>query len=240
MTHPLQPSGPRQQRRHTPKANLSSLYQRALREAFLKLDPRVMIKNPVMFVVWVGTIITALLTINPALFGSVEDTNAALFNGLITAILFFTIVFANFAEAVAEGRGKAQADALRSTKSDTLARRMRPDGSLEQVNSTQLRRGDRIQVIAGDMIPADGEVLSGVASVDESAITGESAPVLKEPGSDVASSVTGGTRILSDELIIQVTADPGKGFIDRMIALVEGAERRKTPTKLPSPCCWRC
>jgi potassium-transporting ATPase ATP-binding subunit len=232
MTHPLQPSGPRQQRRHTPKANLSSLYQRALREAFLKLDPRGMIKNPVMFVVWVGTIITALLTINPALFGSVEDTNAALFNGLITAILFFTIVFANFAEAVAEGRGKAQADALRSTKSDTLARRMRPDGSLEQVNSTQLRRGDRIQVIAGDMIPADGEVLSGVASVDESAITGESAPVLKEPGSDVASSVTGGTRILSDELIIQVTADPGKGFIDRMIALVEGAERRKTPNEI--------
>jgi potassium-transporting ATPase ATP-binding subunit len=232
MTHPLQPSGPRQQRRHTPKANLSSLYQRALREAFLKLDPRGMIKNPVMFVVWVGTIITALLTINPALFGSVEDTNAALFNGLITAILFFTIVFANFAEAVAEGRGKAQADALRSTKSDTLACRMRPDGSLEQVNSTQLRRGDRIQVIAGDMIPADGEVLSGVASVDESAITGESAPVLKEPGSDVASSVTGGTRILSDELIIQVTADPGKGFIDRMIALVEGAERRKTPNEI--------
>jgi K+-transporting ATPase ATPase B chain len=191
-----------------------------------------MIKNPVMFVVWVGTIITALLTINPALFGSVADNNAALFNGLITAILFFTIVFANFAEAVAEGRGKAQADALRSTKSDTLARRLRPDGSLEPVNSTQLRRGDRIQVIAGDIIPADGEVLSGVASVDESAITGESAPVLKEPGSDVASSVTGGTRILSDELIIQVTADPGKGFIDRMIALVEGADRSKTPNEI--------
>lgn len=232
MTPTLQPSGPLHQRRHTPKANLSSLYQRALREAFLKLNPRVMIKNPVMFVVWVGTIITALLTINPALFGSVADNNAALFNGLITAILFFTIVFANFAEAVAEGRGKAQADALRSTKSDTLARRLRPDGSLEPVNSTQLRRGDRIQVIAGDIIPADGEVLSGVASVDESAITGESAPVLKEPGSDVASSVTGGTRILSDELIIQVTADPGKGFIDRMIALVEGADRSKTPNEI--------
>ena len=146
--------------------------------------------------------------------------------------MFFTVVFANLAEAVAEGRGKAQADALRATKSDTSARKLLSDGSVQEVSSTALRKGDLVKVIAGDTIPADGEVTSGVASVDESAITGESAPVLKEPGSDVASSVTGGTRILSDELTIRVTADPGKGFIDRMIALVEGAERKKTPNEI--------
>lgn len=185
-----------------------------------------------MFVVWVGTIITFLLTIDPSLFGPVRGENQRLFNGLVTAILFFTILFANLAEAVAEGRGKAQADSLRSTKSDTTARRLLANDSTEDVSSTALRKGDRIKVIAGDIIPADGEVLSGVASVDESAITGESAPVLKEPGSDVASSVTGGTRILSDELILRVTADPGQGFLDRMIALVEGAERSKTPNEI--------
>lgn len=232
-TLPLkQPGGPRQNRKHTPKANMADLYQRAFVDAFRKLSPRVMIKNPVMFVVWVGTLITALLTINPNLFGPDTGDGAALYNGLITLILLFTLLFANFAEAVAEGRGKAQADALRSTKADTVARRLRSDGSIEEVNSTSLKRGDRIQVVAGDMIPADGEVIEGVASVDESAITGESAPVLKEPGSDVASSVTGGTRIISDELVLQVTSDPGKGFIDRMIALVEGAERSKTPNEI--------
>jgi K+-transporting ATPase ATPase B chain len=232
-TLPLkQPGGPRQQRKHTPKANMADLYQRAFVDAFRKLNPRVMIKNPVMFVVWVGTLIAALLTVNPNLFGPDPDGGSALYNGLITLILLFTLLFANFAEAVAEGRGKAQADALRSTKADTVARRLRSDGAIEEVSSTSLRRGDRIKVVAGDMIPADGEVLEGVASVDESAITGESALVLKEPGSDVASSVTGGTRIISDELILQVTADPGKGFIDRMIALVEGAERTKTPNEI--------
>lgn len=232
-TLPLkQPGGPRQQRQHTPKAKMTDLYQRALVEAFRKLDPRVMVKNPVMFVVWVGTVITAVLTVNPTLFGPTDGDGAAVYNGLITLILFLTVLFANFAEAVAEGRGKAQADALRSTRSDTTARRLQADGSVEEVNSTSLKRGDRIKVIAGDMIPADGEVIEGVASVDESAITGESAPVLKEPGSDVASSVTGGTRIISDELILQVTSDPGKGFIDRMIALVEGAERSKTPNEI--------
>jgi len=227
-----QPSGPRSQRRHTPKVNMQGLYQRAVKAAFVKLNPRVMLKNPVMFVVWVGTIVTALMTIDPDLFGPVEGQNLRLFNGLITLILFFTLVFANFAEAVAEGRGKAQADALRATKSDTTALKLLPDGSTQEVSSTTLRQGDRVKVIAGDIIPADGEVIAGVASVDESAITGESAPVLKEPGSDVASSVTGGTRILSDELTIQVTSDPGKGFIDRMIALVEGAERTKTPNEI--------
>jgi len=227
-----QPSGPRSGRKHTTKVNTKGLYQRAVREAFVKLSPRVMVKNPVMFVVWVGTIVTALMTIDPNLFGPVAGKNLRLFNGLITLILFFTVVFANFAEAVAEGRGKAQADALRATKSDTTARKLLPDGSVQEVSSTTLRRGDLVKVIAGDVIPADGEVVAGLASVDESAITGESAPVLKEPGSDVASSVTGGTRILSDELNIRVTSDPGKGFIDRMIALVEGAERTKTPNEI--------
>lgn len=230
------PGGPRESRRHTPKVNTKGLYQRAVKEAFLKLNPRIAIRNPVMFIVWVGTIITALVTINPSLFGPIPDNPKGLpvwaFNGLITLILFFTVVFANFAEAIAEGRGKAQADALRSTKSETVARKLLPDGSIQEIPSTSLKKGDLVQVIGGDMIPADGEVIAGVASVDESAITGESAPVLKEPGSDVASSVTGGTRIISDELTIKVTADPGKGFIDRMIALVEGAERSKTPNEI--------
>jgi K+-transporting ATPase ATPase B chain len=226
------PQGPRESRRHTPKVDTKGIYQRAIRDSFVKLDPRVQVRNPVMFVVWIGTIITALLTINPDLFGKVTGDNLRLFNGLITVILFLTLVFANFAEAVAEGRGKAQADALRSTKSDTVAKKLSPDGKVQEVSSTTLRRGDIVKVIAGDIIPADGEVISGVASVDESAITGESAPVLKEPGSDIASSVTGGTKIISDELTIRVTADPGKGFIDRMIALVEGAERSKTPNEI--------
>ncbi|GAB4217311.1 MAG: potassium-transporting ATPase subunit KdpB [Synechococcales cyanobacterium] len=221
---------PRSQRRHTPKASASGLYQRAVGEAFLKLDPRLMIKNPVMFVVWIGTLITLIMTLNPQVFG--PDSGSRFFNGVITVILFSTVVFANFAEAVAEGRGKAQAATLKAIKSDTMATQILPDGRQQQVSSTQLRQGDVIWVQAGQVIPADGEVIAGVASVDESAITGESAPVLKEPGSDMASSVTGGTRVLSDELRIRVTADPGKGFIDRMIALVEGAERQKTPNEI--------
>jgi K+-transporting ATPase ATPase B chain len=221
---------------HPPKTprNIQSnqLYQRAFQSAFVKLQPQTMVKNPVMFVVWVGTMVTALLTIVPTLFGPAVGENQRLFNGLVAAILFFTLLFANFAEAVAEGRGKAQADSLRSTQSETTARRLKADDSFEEVSSTDLRKGDRIQVIAGDIIPVDGEVLAGVASVDESAITGESASVLKEPGSDVASSVTGGTRIISDALTLKVTADPGKGFLDRMIALVEGAQRTKTPNEI--------
>ncbi|MBD1925267.1 potassium-transporting ATPase subunit KdpB [Trichocoleus sp. FACHB-90] len=228
---PRQPQGNRSSRKHTPKANTKGLYQRAFRDAFVKLNPRLMLKNPVMFLVWVGTIITALVTIDPNLFGTIPG-DQRLYNGLITLILFFTLLFANFAEAVAEGRGKAQADALRSTKSETTARKLADDGSIQEVSSTSLRQGDRIKVISGDIIPADGEVIAGVASVDESAITGESAPVLKEPGSDIASSVTGGTKIISDELTLRVTSDPGKGFLDRMIALVEGAERSKTPNEI--------
>jgi K+-transporting ATPase ATPase B chain len=222
----------RQERKHTPKVKNTGIYTRALKQAFVKLDPRNMLKNPVMFLVWVGTIVTALVTIEPNLFGITPDNNPRLFNGLITIILFLTLIFANFAEAVAEGRGKAQADSLRATKSDVVARKLLPDGSIQEVNSATLRRGDQIKVIAGDVIPADGEVIAGVASVDESAITGESAPVLKQPGTDIASSVTGGTRINSDELTIRVTSDPGQGFIDRMIALVEGASRTKTPNEI--------
>ncbi|WP_254721677.1 HAD-IC family P-type ATPase [Kovacikia minuta] len=231
---PRTPGGTRDARKHTLKVDRSGLYQRAIRESFSKLDPRIQVRNPVMFVVWVGTIVTLLVTIDPTLFGSVPADlgQQRLLNGLITLILFFTIVFANFAEAVAEGRGKAQADALRSTRSDTIARKLLPNGSVQEVSSTELRRGDQVKVVAGDMIPADGEVIAGVASVDESAITGESAPVLKQPGTDIASSVTGGTRILSDELVLKVTSDPGQGFIDRMIALVEGAERTKTPNEI--------
>ncbi|QLE42932.1 potassium-transporting ATPase subunit KdpB [Nostoc sp. C052] len=228
------PSGTRDSRKHTPKADLQGLYQRAVRESFIKLDPRITVRNPVMFVVWVGTIVTFLVTLNPNLFGTIQaDINQQrLLNGLITFILFFTLLFANFAEAVAEGRGKAQADSLRSTRSDTIANKILPDGSIVKVSSTELRRGDIVQVVANNMIPADGDVIKGIGSVDESAITGESAPVLKQPGTDIASSVTGGTRLLSDELTIRISADPGQGFIDRMIALVEGAQRTKTPNEI--------
>ncbi len=223
---------PRSQRKHTPKAKSKGMFARAIKQSFLKLDPRIAVKNPVMFLVWIGTIITAVMTIDPNIFGTVAGGDLRLFNGLICVILFATVLFANFAEAFAEGRGKAQADALRATKSDTTARKVLADGSISDISSTSLRKGDIVKVIAGDMIPADGEVTSGEAAVDESAITGESAPVLKQPGTDIASSVTGGTRILSDELLIRVTADPGKGFIDRMISLVEGADRSKTPNEI--------
>jgi K+-transporting ATPase ATPase B chain len=226
------PRSTRRKPRKRPQVDTTGLYKRAIKDAFIKLQPKYVIKNPVMFLVWVGTIITLVVTIDPYLFGPVPGENLHLLNGLITAILFFTVLFANFAEAVAEGRGKAQADTLRSTKSETIAKKLSPDGSIVEVSSTDLRRSDNVYVMAGDIIPADGEVIMGVASVDESAITGESAPVLKETGSDVASSVTGGTRIISDELIIRVTADPGQGFIDRMIALVEGAQRTKTPNEI--------
>lgn len=222
----------KRQQKKQKKVNTKGLYQRAFQDAFSKLDPRYMIKNPVMFVVWLGTMITALLVLDPNLFGTVLGDNNRFFNFLVTVILLLTLLFANFAEAIAEGRGKAQADSLRSTKAETTARKLLPDDSVVEISSTSLKKGDQIKVIAGDIIPVDAVVIAGVASVDESAITGESAPVLKEPGSDVASSVTGGTRIISDELILRVTSEPGKGFLDRMIALVEGAERTKTPNEI--------
>jgi potassium-transporting ATPase ATP-binding subunit len=222
----------RRQGRKLQKFSNQRIYGSAVKNAIFKLNPQSAIRNPVMFVVWVATLIALATAINPNVFGNVAGKNLQLFNSLITAILFLTVLFANFAEAIAEGRGKAQADALRATKSEIIAKKLAPDGTISEVASSTLQRGDNVYVVAGDIIPADGEVTMGVASVDESAITGESAPVLKESGSDVASSVTGGTRIISDELIIHITADPGKGFIDRMIALVEGAQRQKTPNEI--------
>ncbi|MBD2294510.1 potassium-transporting ATPase subunit KdpB [Anabaena sphaerica FACHB-251] len=227
-------SRPSDRRLKRKKARISTkgLYTRVIRDTFFKLHPQYAIKNPIMFVVWLATIITLAATIYPPIFGPVNQKNPQLFNGLLTVILFSTVLFANFAEALAQGRGKAQADALRSTRSATIAKKIVVDGTITEISSTSLKKGDTVYVVAGDIIPADGEVILGVASVDESPITGESAPVLKEAGSDVASSVTGGTRIISDELIIRITADPGKGFIDRMIDLVEGAERTKTPNEI--------
>lgn len=229
---PRMPRGPRQERRYTERPRQQGLVRRAVLEAIRKLDPRLAVANPVMFVVWCSAALCLLLTLEPRLLDAQASAPERGFNALISLTLLATLLFANFAEALAEGRGKAQADALRRTQARTQARRQRPDGSIELVDSSELRRGDVVLIQAGDVIPSDGEVIAGVASVDESAITGESAPVLKEAGSDVAGSVTGGTRILSDQLTLRISADPGKGFIDRMIALVEGAERSKTPNEI--------
>ncbi|KQL43535.1 potassium-transporting ATPase subunit B [Brevibacillus choshinensis] len=204
------------------------LYRRAFVESFKKLDPRVMMKNPVMFVVEVGFVITLLLTFIPNLFGGASEPA---YNAVVSIILFVTILFANFAEALAEGRGKAQAESLKKTKQDTKARRLAKDGSTQIVSSTELRKGDVVIVETGELIPSDGEIIEGVASVDESAITGESAPVIKEAGGDF-SSVTGGTRVVSDQIRVRVTTDPGESFLDRMISLVEGAKRQKTPNEI--------
>jgi K+-transporting ATPase ATPase B chain len=203
------------------------IMRRAVWDALAKLHPRVMMKNPVMFVVELGSILTTVL-----LFVSMFTHDGHFrFNLQITLWLWFTVLFANFAEAMAEGRGKAQADALRQAKSETTAHRFSKSGALEEVPSSHLRAGDVVRVIAGQMIPGDGEVTEGAASVDESAITGESAPVIREAGGD-RSAVTGGTRVLSDILTIRITSNPGETFIDRMIALVEGAERQKTPNEI--------
>jgi len=198
-------------------------------DAFKKLNPVVMIKNPVMFIVEVGTLITLLLCINPDLFVASEAGRG--YNIAVFLILFFTLLFANFAEALAEGRGKAQADTLRKTKSDTTAKLVQKDGTIKQVSSTQLKKGDIVRVEAGELIPTDGEIIEGLASIDESAITGESAPVIKEAGGDF-SSVTGGTRVTSDYIVMRVQTDPGESFLDRMISLVEGAQRQKTPNEI--------
>ena len=200
---------------------------RALSDAFIKLNPRTMMKNPVMFVVEIGSLITTIYTIRDI----IQVHHQLRFDLQITLWLWFTVLFANFAEAMAEGRGKAQADALRKAKSDTIAIRLRADGTTEEVPSLNLRSGDICLITAGSMIPGDGEIIEGVASVDESAITGESAPVIREAGGD-RSAVTGGTRVLSDEIKIRITSNPGETFLDRMIALVEGAERQKTPNEI--------
>ena len=201
----------------------------AMLEALRKLNPAAMVKNPVMFLVEAGTVIALLLAIDPSLFGTGDGGRG--YNLAVFLILFFTVWFGNFAEALAEGRGKAQAESLRKTKSETMANVVQRDGSLKLTASTKLRKGDVVRVEAGETIPSDGEIIEGLASIDESAITGESAPVIKEAGGDF-SSVTGGTRVASDWVVIRIMSDPGESFLDRMIALVEGAKRQKTPNEL--------
>ena len=201
----------------------------SVKGAFQKLDPRYMIKNPVMFVVEVGFFITLLLSIFPSMFG--DGGELRIYNVIVTLILFVTILFANFAESVAEGRGKAQAETLKKTKKDTTARILDKAGNETVIPASQLKRGDVVLVEAGELIPNDGEVIEGIASVDESAITGESAPVTREAGGDF-SSVTGGTTVVSDWLKIRITSEPGHSFLDKMISLVEGASRQKTPNEI--------
>jgi K+-transporting ATPase ATPase B chain len=203
-----------------------AIVSRALKEAFVKLDPRLVAKNPVMFVVEVGSAVSSFFWLR----GLVTGANDTLFTGQVSLWLWFTVLFANFAEAMAEGRGKAQADSLRRAKTDTVARRL-VDAHERRVPATELRKGDSFVCEAGDTIPADGEIVDGIASVNESAITGESAPVIREAGGD-RSAVTGGTKVLSDRIVVRVTQDPGHSFLDRMIALVEGAKRQKTPNEI--------
>ena len=199
------------------------IVRRAALDSVLKLNPIKMMGNPVMFVVEIGSVITTIM-----LFRGGADFK---FNLQITLWLWFTVLFANFAEAMAESRGKAQADTLRKARSETMANRLMKDGTIEQVSSSKLRTGDMVVVAAGEFIPSDGTIIEGVASVDESAITGESAPVIREAGGD-RSAVTGGTRVLSDQIKVEITSNPGETFLDRMIALVEGAERQKTPNEI--------
>jgi K+-transporting ATPase ATPase B chain len=203
----------------------ASIVRRAMADSLRKLDPRTQLKNPVMFVVYVGAFLTAISTIR-----DVVEGRPAGFDLQITFWLFFTVLFANFAEAIAEGRGKAQADALRKMRTQTLARLLK-NGKEEQIAAGKLHKGDTVVCEAGDIIPGDGEVIEGIASVDESAITGESAPVIRESGGD-RSAVTGGTKVISDRIIVQITSEPGSTFLDRMIALVEGAKRKKTPNEI--------
>ncbi len=211
--------------RQRPALFESTLLWPAIKSSLVKLDPRQQLRNPVMFVVEVAAATCTLLALRDA-----TKSNAG-FDCAIAAWLWFTVLFANFAEAIAEGRGKAQADTLRRSRSDTYARRLHDDGSETQVISADLRQGDRVIAEANDIIAADGEIIEGAASVDESAITGESAPVIREAGGD-RSSVTGGTRVLSDRIVFRVSANPGSSFLDRMIALVEGASRQKTPNEI--------
>ena len=203
------------------------IVRRAIVDSFRKLHPRTMARNPVMFVVEIGSVLTTWRLIQDAMTGQ----GNLFFEFQITFWLWMTVLFANFAEAMAEGRGKAQADALRRAKAETVAQRELPGGTCETVAAPALRKGDIVRITAGEVIPADGEIIEGVASVDESSITGESAPVIRESGGD-RSAVTGGTKVLSDWIRVQVTANPGETFLDRMIALVEGAERQKTPNEI--------
>jgi potassium-transporting ATPase ATP-binding subunit len=208
----------------------TELLLQALIESFRKFDPRVQIHNPVMFVVWLGAVVTAALTADPELFG--PSTASSTYNGFVTLILLLTVWFANAAEALAEGRGKAKAAALRQTKTELTAKRVQPTGEFELMPATAVRKGDLLRVDKAELVPTDGEVIKGTAYVDESAVTGESAPVLKEPGTDIFSSVTASTLLISDWLLIRAIANPGESFLDRMIRLVEGAERQKTPNEI--------
>ena len=213
------------------KSFTRQLYLRAASDAFMKLNPRHMLRNPVMFVVEVGSLLTTLLWVQ-ALTGHGEAPTA--FIGGVSLWLWFTVIFANYSEAIAEGRGKAQAEALRKTRRETQAKKLhkpRRDAGYETVPSSSLRKDDLFLVETGDIIPVDGEIIEGIASVDESAVTGESAPVIRESGGD-RSAVTGGTRLLSDWLVVRITANPGEGFLDRMIGLIEGARRQKTPNEI--------
>ena len=211
------------------------LVNQALKHAFVKLNPKTMLHNPVMFTVEVGTVIMAIVTAN-ILINHDKTQGTFLYNLIITLILLITVLFANFAEALAEARGKAQADSLRKTREETPAKKILPVGEMyvgeiQVVNSSTLVKGDVFVCEAGDIIPMDGEIIEGLASIDESAITGESAPVIRESGGD-KSSVTGGTKVLSDRIKVKVTAQPGESFLDKMIALVEGASRQKTPNEI--------
>ena len=213
---------------HTP----ASLFQKeqviaSVKQAFVKLDPRVMIKNPIMFAVELSTLLMLPVTFYSAF--STEQGSFA-YNAWVFFILLITLLFANFAEAIAEARGKAQADSLRKTREETPAKLL-VDGKVKTVSSSSLKKGDEFVCDAGDVVPSDGEIVEGLASIDESAITGESAPVIREAGGD-KSSVTGGTKVLSDHIRVRVTAQPGSSFLDKMIALVEGASRQKTPNEI--------
>lgn len=214
----------------TKKLISKEIVNQAIKDAFIKLNPVYMIKNPVMFIVELGAIITLILTIFPNIFGDTGE-NLRLYNGFVFIILLVTVLFANFAEAIAEGRGKAQADSLKKTRKDTKAKLLGLNGQIKIISSNEVKKDDIVLVEAGDIIPNDGEVIEGIASVDESAITGESAPVVKEAGGDF-SSVTGGTKVVSDFLKIRITATPGESFLDKMISLVEGASRQKTPNEI--------
>jgi K+-transporting ATPase ATPase B chain len=209
-----------------------AISRQAVIDSFRKLDPRVQLRNPVMFTVGIGAVIATIEFVRSLVDPAAHLGADRFFIAAVSVWLWFTVLFANFAEAVAEGRGKAQADTLRKTRTDARAKKLLPNGQVQIVSATELRRGDMVLVEAGDLIPGDGEVIEGVASVNEAAITGESAPVIKEPGTDIRSSVTGGTTIVSDHLKIRITANPGETFIDRMISLVEGASRQKTPNEI--------
>ncbi len=228
---PISERPPKVQRTKPPRRSSifdPSMVGTAIADAVVKLNPRTMVRNPVMFIVEVGSLLTTILFIRDLGHATSKEN---LFAGLVTAWLWFTVLFANFAEAMAEGRGKAQAESLRKTRAETSARVRGADGTITTQSSSLLQLGDLCVVTAGEVIPGDGEIIEGIATVDESAITGESAPVIRESGGD-RSAVTGGTRVLSDEIVVRITARPGETFLDRMIALVEGANRQKTPNEI--------